>query len=399
MTHSLNLFIPKNTSEIYGQEFAVQKIKDFILNFSKQKKKAAIIYGPPGTGKTCSIYAIAKELNLELLEINASDYRNSENIDSIIKPAISQKSLFSSSKLIFIDEIDGFLGTQDYGGIQALASLIESSKFPIVMAANDPWSSKLSSLRSKSNLIECPSINYLVILKALKNFANKLAIKYDEDSIKAIAINANGDLRAALNDFYALSIGRTSIKPEDIKLISSRNKKESIFKSLSIIFKTKNTNEVLNSIFNTDIDLDEASLWIDENLPLEYSNDDLKKAYNALSRADVFKGRIIRQQYYRLMVYQGNLMTAGVSFAKSKDSKNYIPYKRTGRILKYWIAKNKYSKRKTISEKISKATHSSTKKVLKDTLPYFKVLFRKNKSLGIAASLGLNEEEIEYLTS
>lgn len=399
MTYNISLFVPGSTSEIYGQEFAVQKIKDFIINFNKQKKKSAIIYGPAGTGKTCSMHAIAKELNLELIEINASDYRNSENIDSIIKPAISQKSLFFASKIIFIDEIDGFFGAQDYGGIQAIASLIESSKFPIVMAANDPWSSKLSSLRKKSNMIEYPSISYLVIFKALKNFADKLTIKYDEDSIRAIAMNANGDLRAALNDFYALSIGRNSIKHEDIKLISSRNKKESIFKSLSVIFKTKNTNEVLNSISNTDIDLDEASLWIDENLPLEYSNEDLKRAYNALSRADVFKGRIIRQQYYRFMVYQGNLMTAGVSFAKSRDSKNYIPYKRTERILKYWIAKNKYSKRKTISEKISKATHSSTKKVLKDTLPYFKALFKRNKSLEIAASLGLNEEEIEYLTS
>lgn len=393
------IYTPKNINEIYGQDFAVAKLRDFIVGYNKQKNKAAIVHGPPGVGKTCSVYAIAHELNYEILELNASDYRNSENIDAIIKPAISQKSLFYRNKIIFIDELDGIAGTEDYGGVQTLVSLIESSKFPIIIAANDPWNKKLANIRKKSTLIEFKNLNYLNIYKVLEKISKKINIYCSEDSLKQIAMVANGDLRAALNDFQALTEGKKSIILKDLEVIASRNKKDSVFNALRIIFKTKNIQEVLNTINTTDLDLDEATLWIDENIPLEYSGSDITKAYNSLSRADVFKGRVSRQQYYRFLVYQSNLMTAGVSLAKSKQHQNYTPYRRTSRILKYWIAKNKYQKRKSISEKLAAITHSSSKKALKSTFPYIKIIFQKNKGQEIAKYLELNEDEIEYLNS
>ena len=100
---------PKGINSIQGQEFNISKITDFIINFKRQKKKSIIIYGASGTGKTCSIYAIANDLNLEILELNASDYRNSQQIESIIRPAMHQKSFFFKGKVIVIDELDGIL--------------------------------------------------------------------------------------------------------------------------------------------------------------------------------------------------------------------------------------------------------------------------------------------------
>jgi replication factor C large subunit len=392
-------FKPKKTSEVQGQDFAIAKLKEFIINFKRQKKKAAIIHGPPGIGKTSTVYALASELNLELIELNASDCRNSDNIESIIKPALHQKSLFFSSKLIFIDEVDGIMGTQDRGGAQALAALIDEANYPIVMAANDPWDSKLSTIRKKSNLIEFNTLNYLTITNYLMKLCKELNIDCSESILKQISVRASGDLRAAINDFHTLIEGRKKIKEADIELIGSRDKKDTIFNALKIILKTKSTYEVLNSINNIDMDLDEAFLWIDENIPVEYTGRDITRAYEALSRADVFRGRIIRRQHYRFMVYENNLMTAGVSLAKTRFYQNYTNYVRTTRILKYWLAKNKYQKRKEISKKIGKHTHSSLSKSIKNTFPYLRIIFQKNKGLEIAKSLELEEEEIEYLIS
>src|SRR3989338_10761699 len=100
-------YAPKNAKEIIGQDDVIAKLKEFITNFKKSRKKALIIYGPTGCGKTSVAYAIANEVNCEILETNASDVRNKEQIESVVGSASKQMSLFYRSKIILIDEIDG----------------------------------------------------------------------------------------------------------------------------------------------------------------------------------------------------------------------------------------------------------------------------------------------------
>ena len=67
----INKYKPKNLNEIYGQSIPLEKLRDVIL-----KKQPALIHGKVGVGKTISVYALANELNYEILEVNASDLRN-----------------------------------------------------------------------------------------------------------------------------------------------------------------------------------------------------------------------------------------------------------------------------------------------------------------------------------
>ena len=66
-------YAPQNTKEICSQNKAIETLKEFIINYKNQAKKAALLYGPTGTGKTSSVYAIANELNSEIIEVN--DYK------------------------------------------------------------------------------------------------------------------------------------------------------------------------------------------------------------------------------------------------------------------------------------------------------------------------------------
>ena len=129
-----NTYNPKTTKEIIGQEDVVKQLKNFIINFKKEKKNSALIYGPSGTGKTCSVYAIAHELGHEILEVNASDFRNSEQINLTVGSAMKQRSLFAESKILLVDEIDGLSGFQDRGGIQAIARIIDETSSSAVMS-------------------------------------------------------------------------------------------------------------------------------------------------------------------------------------------------------------------------------------------------------------------------
>ena len=141
-------YMPKNTGGVVSQNKALGSLKEYVTNYSKQRKKSALVYGPTGVGKTCSVYALAKELDWEVIEVNASDVRNEEEIRKRLGPAINQMSLFSRGKIILIDELDGISGTKDRGGINTIIKLMEKSTFPIVLTANDPWNKNILELYS-----------------------------------------------------------------------------------------------------------------------------------------------------------------------------------------------------------------------------------------------------------
>ena len=93
------------------------------------------------------------------------------------------------------------------------------------------------------------------------------------------------------------------------------------------------------------------------------------------------------------------MITAGVAVAKDKKSTAFVSYGRTTRLLKHWMANQKYAKRKQIAQKLAAATHSSMKKALQDTLPYIHYIYQKKhpSTETITEELKLDEEELEWL--
>ena len=83
----INEYKPNKLNEIIGQD--TKKILDWI-NFGR--KKSLLIHGPTGIGKTASVYALAKEFNYEILEMNSSDFRKKEHIKNIAGEASQQQS-------------------------------------------------------------------------------------------------------------------------------------------------------------------------------------------------------------------------------------------------------------------------------------------------------------------
>ena len=90
----LNKYKPKSLNEIIGQDNAISKLRKAV-----NEKKPALIYGVPGIGKSSSVYALAKDVGYEIIEVNASDYRNKEQIDEKVGGSAKQASLFSKGKI------------------------------------------------------------------------------------------------------------------------------------------------------------------------------------------------------------------------------------------------------------------------------------------------------------
>ncbi|MDP2909130.1 MAG: replication factor C large subunit [Nanoarchaeota archaeon] len=385
---------PKTLKEVEGQDEAVSKLKAFVQGY---KKGAALVYGKTGTGKTCAVYAMANDLDLEILELNASDVRNKDKLNSVVGESSKQMSLFNRKKLIFLDEVDALSGPGDRGCVQALAKVLSESRFPIVLTAEDPYEQKISPLRRSCKLVEFPVLSHHSVFNILKKVCEGESIRYDENILNDLARRSGGDARAAVNDLQIICATKKVL--DSLEDLGEREKKESIINALKLIFKSRSPENVLNAFDKTDLNLDECLLWLDENLPREYHGQDLISSYNYVSKADVFKGRITRWQYWRFLVYVNDLLTAGVAVSKKNKSDDLVSYKPTSRILKIWKAKMRNAKKKSIAEKIARNTHTSTRRVLRDTLPYLEFIFKKRKGGDIIEELGLDEEEVEWLSS
>ncbi|MGM5481954.1 MAG: replication factor C large subunit [Nanobdellota archaeon] len=391
-------YAAEKTKDVFGQNMQIDKIRDYIKNYKNQKKKGAIIYGPTGCGKTVAVYALGKETDSEIVELNASDLRNKNSINSVLGNALHQVSLFAKSKIILIDEVDCLSGTKDRGGLQAVAKLLEKSVFPVLLTSHNPYEQKLKGLRKKCELIEFNILNYKDIYLNLKRIGDSENIEYDDVALKGLARRSGGDMRAAINDFQLLS-GSRRLKKEDLDFLSEREQKGSIESALLKIFKTSSTDIALRALDNIDEDIDKIFLWMDANLPKEYLKaKDLSRAYEKLSRADVYKGRIRKRQHWRFLVYIYALLSAGVSVSKDEKYSVAPEFKQSERPLKIWIANMKYKKRESIAEKISSNSHISSKQALKRDLPFVQNIIKNNPDMAkqIIDEFDLDEEEIKW---
>ena len=377
---------PSKYADFVGQEEAIKEIVLFMKNFPR--KKGLILYGPAGTGKTSLALAIANENNLEVLELNSSDLRNRAELEKTLRPASQQHSLFGKGKILLMDEVDGVTGT-DIGGIPELVKLIHSTPYPIVMTCNDIWQSKLSPVRAKSKIVELKPLSIGAIVSVLYKISENQGINKSPEFLKQIAIRARGDLRASINDLesYAFS------EDLSIDMTEKRDVEENIFNILRKLFKERQ--DFLDLFDNTSLSLDQILLWIEENIPREYKNLALAKAYASLGNADVFRGRIYRNQSWRFLVYQNIFQSAGIAYAKTSPLSGFTKYERPKRVLKIWMSNQKMLRKKTIAKKYALSVHCSVARALRD----FNLLKPILKQEKIQKDLRLSEEEIAFLNT
>ena len=390
--------IPKDSSEIIGQTLAVKKLKKFVSE-KKRTKKAALVYGPSGSGKTSSVYALGRELECEILEVNASDFRNADAMNRIVGNASVQMSLLASGKIILVDELDGISGQKDRGAIPVLIKLIAKSSFPIVITLNDPFEKKFSSLRTKCEMIKFSHLSQAETFRSLSAICKKEGLSAPDSVLNSIAIRAQGDLRSGINDLQVIASGKKEITKKDVESVSDRDRVEAMSTAIARIFKTTDFKIAASAFEDVSETPDEWFLWIDENAPREYQNPEhLARAYEMISLADVFKGRISRTQYWRFLVYIKLFLTSGIALAKDQRRPDPVLYRRSDRPLKIWIAKARLSKRNGIAEKIASRTRGSFKNVVKDFTYYKQILKNSPQKEKISEELELDQKELEWLS-
>ncbi|MAG60720.1 hypothetical protein CL619_02930 [archaeon] len=394
----LTKYQPNTSQDLVGNNTAKTKLKDFITNYKSQRKKVCIVHGPLGTGKTSLVYALAKELDYDILELNSSQTRNKDAISTFLSAALGQTSLFMRPKLILIDEADNTSGRKDRGGNAELAKILDKSTFPIICTANDILDKKIKPLKKKALLIPIDKPEHQEIVQFLTTICIKENIQYKDNALSALARSCDGDIRAALLDLQTLC--HEPITLESVMTLDDRKRTQTILHALRIVFKSSSADTARNAFDDVDIDPDRLLLWLEYNVPKEYLQArSLDSAFHHLSRADIFKQRIRKWQHWRYLVYFFGLLSAGVSTAKDEKNPNNVEYKQSSRLLKMWMAKNKLAKKRDIAAKLAGQTHVSSK-VAMQYMPHLRYNFKKTNSehrQRLINELELNDEEVAWL--
>jgi len=356
----LDKYSPKKINDIVGQKVIIKRIRDWLKRW--KPGKALLLYGPTGVGKTLIASVIANEKNMRLLEINASDKRTASSIKKILEPATKDNSL-SKNRLILIDEIDGLSGA-DRGGASEIKRMIKESKFPIILIANNAYNPKLRVLRSYCELLKLKRIPVNLIEKRLRDICKKEKLKIDDDTIRKIAINSNGDIRSAINDLETASIGY-------------REREKNIFDVLRTIFKGKDLKTVLKSIDQCDKDIDEIIWWVEQNIYTEFKETgEIAKAFDILSKADLFRSKIIISRNYRFKGYMKNLI-AGIALVRKKPYYRFNLYRPPDRLVILGRTKMIRYRMDEIYKDLGNFLHCSKRKVKKQ-LPYLKIILKEH---------------------
>ena len=368
---------PTTADNFVGNKKALETLREYVRQF--KKGKALLLHGPPGVGKSILPQIIAKEESLHLVEMNASDERGKEDIESYLS-AVRTATLFAKGKMLVIDEVDG-LAAGDRGGIQAIVNLIKHSQIPIIIIANDPYMTKLRPLKSHVLMVKFTKIPSPSIEKILREICQKEKIQVKGNPLKSLARFSDGDLRAAQTDLQLATVGKSVLEDQDLEVIGFRERDISVFDLLPTIYRSPKLSSARKQVYGGEKDPDEVFWWIENNAHLEFPKEKLSSVFDVLSKADIYRHLVIRQQNWGFKGYMVDIMV-GVSVYGSPGHK-YIPFRPPDRLLQLGWSKQRRALVSALAEKLGKELHCSKQVIKRDYLPFLKIILEKGKNIGL----------------
>jgi len=401
------------TAKVSGQKVKLdEEMKEFILSFFKEikrindrnkkirifnrthdekeqkeelrippEKAAVLLEGPPGVGKTSIVYALANDLNMHVIETNASDTRTRSTLESKLKETVKSRGIMdfiiqSKEKLILIDEVDGIYGVSDRGAVPTIIDLIQNTQFPIILCSNE-YKQSLQPLYNKIRKFEINPLSRDETYKIVKNILIKEKItKISPSDINLIIDKNNGDLRGIINDLQGISQGAMEKDNKELIIALHRDSTQEIFTLIRDLFQKVSTlREARDVTDKSDVDYNFLYKWVGENLPTFIKlNKEIVNAYENLSLADEIFGRIRKNQYWSLLPYFLDLFAGGVSLSR-KEGAPITGFRRV--VFPRYSSTGFFSltaNERSIVEKIKKRYEISEVEAIQDFLPFLRIL-------------------------
>lgn len=219
---------PQTIEEFQGQEHFLYPGSLFYNSIKNKTFDSAIFFGPPGCGKTTLARIIAREMDGNFCEINASVTGTKELKELIQRAKDSFYGFEKKATYVYIDEFhrwnklqqDSLLKALEEGVIKFIGSTTENPYFAVNNAI-------ISRVR---NIYEFKRLSIDSLIKIIENAINDrdrgvgaLNIKWDQEAIAMMAEFSGGDARIALD-----TVGFIADNLQEDKLVTQSVVKEAM---------------------------------------------------------------------------------------------------------------------------------------------------------------------------
>ena len=303
---------PQRIGDLVGNGPAIRQLVDWAQNW-RPGARPLLLYGKPGTGKTSAAHALAREMNWELIELNASDQRTRAEIDRVAGQSAMSGSLFGDERrLIVLDEADNLHGNADRGGAKAILDLIKTARQPVLLIANDLYA-VAGELKSRTEPVQFRALMARSIVPRLREICATEKVRCGDEVLRLVAESASGDLRSAINMLEAAAIGQSEIDEDSVQT-SQKDERATIFELIGAVLHDRPDEELMRLAWEVDDKPDAILQWLEGSLgqlPVE----NRCAAYPPLAAADLAIARTYRRQHYALWRYATALAVLGTANA------------------------------------------------------------------------------------
>jgi replication factor C large subunit len=324
--------------------------------------KPLLLIGPPGVGKTTLVHALARQLDYDLIEMNASDTRNRDQLEQLITPILANTSIFGKNILLFLDEVDGISGREDTGGIESIVRIMKQPTIPVIMAANSR-DAKIKELAKVCKTIEFNAVTPRLLMLLIDHVLNHQKKKLNLSEKTSIVDKAHGDVRLLLNILQAKVSGYDASANASADI--------DIAEAINGFFRAQNEDTARSFLLNADASYQDPRFGMSAE---ERRKDMLGALFSSIvssridivtiadllevvSRADLIVGRIARKRQWSLLRYIDNIIAKEL-FEKSRSkSIRYNQYSMRWDVMGPIFARSRSLK--PILEEMAHVSHSS----------------------------------------
>jgi replication factor C large subunit len=367
---------PNTVQEMVGNEDARLIVIKWLAGWVNGSRPLLLL-GPPGTGKTTLVHTLARQLDYDVVEMNASDIRNKEALQSRITPVFQNTAnLIGKKIMLFLDEVDGISGREDTGGLDTLTNLIKEPTVPVIMAANKK-SLKIMKLAKACKIVEFNPVPPLLLLMLLDHVLQSEGVKLGSGDKTSIIDNSRGDIRSLLNSAQSRAAGYSTISNKDILDVD-------IADAINGYFNADSLNEAMQFIIRADASYpdpryrlispeerrkDILAALFSSIVSSQIEHYDLALLLNVLSRADMIVGRANASRQWHLLKYVNSLIATGMYEKSRQKGIKYRQYSMPWPVMGPIFARSQ-STRKILDE-LALALHMSRSSAGLFVLPYF----------------------------